>query len=240
MDARKKKSIIWSISKEEMQELLNFKESFSDIMRHFKLNPRNGSVKTLYRRIKEDDLDDSILRNKTHSLSMYNVARKKSNEQVFTENSSFSRKGLKERLIQQNLLPYLCLECGNAGEWNGKKLSLQLEHKNGINDDNRIENLGFLCPNCHSQTDTYAGKNAKRPISPSALEKKERKLRGPNRHPRTTKIVWPTKEYFEKALWERPTTHIAKELGVSDKAVEKYIKKLNLTKPPRGYWKKFQ
>ena len=59
-----------------------------------------------------------------------------------------------------------------------------------------------------------------------------------NNLPRFTKIQWPPKEELEKLLWEKPTTYIAKELGVSDKAVEKHIKKLGLTKPPRGYWVK--
>ena len=53
-----------------------------------------------------------------------------------------------------------------------------------------------------------------------------------------TKIEWPSKEELEKLLWEKPTTSIAKDLGVSDKAVEKHVKKLGLTKPPRGYWAK--
>ena len=52
------------------------------------------------------------------------------------------------------------------------------------------------------------------------------------------KIQWPSKEELEKLLWEKPTTYIAKDLGVSDKAVEKHVKKLGLTKPPRGYWVK--
>ena len=43
---------------------------------------------------------------------------------------------------------------------------------------------------------------------------------------------------LENLLWEKPTTSIAKDLGVSDKAVEKHVKKLGLTKPPRGYWVK--
>ena len=55
-----------------------------------------------------------------------------------------------------------------------------------------------------------------------------------------TKIEWPSKEELEKLLWEKPTTYIAKDLGVSDKAVEKHVKKLGLTKPPRGYWAKSQ
>jgi hypothetical protein len=46
--------------------------------------------------------------------------------------------------------------------WNKKKIVLQLEHKNGIHNDNRLENLEFLCANCHSQTDTYCGLNGKK------------------------------------------------------------------------------
>ena len=49
-------------------------------------------------------------------------------------------------------------ECG-ISEWLGNPLALQLDHINGVNNDHRLTNLRFLCPNCHSQTDTYAGKN---------------------------------------------------------------------------------
>ena len=53
----------------------------------------------------------------------------------------------------------MCANCGNIGEWNGQSLTLQIDHINGINNDNRKENLRWLCPNCHSQTSTYTGKN---------------------------------------------------------------------------------
>jgi hypothetical protein len=58
--------------------------------------------------------------------------------------------------------------------------------------------------------------------------------------PRPPKIVWPSAEVLEKLLWEKPTAQIAKDLGVSDKAIEKHGKKLGLKKPPRGYWAKKQ
>lgn len=52
------------------------------------------------------------------------------------------------------------------------------------------------------------------------------------------KYIHPTKEVLEQLVWEYPTTHIAKEFEVSDKAIEKLCKKLEVQKPPRGYWTK--
>lgn len=80
------------------------------------------------------------------------------NEQVFVENSSYSnRSGIKKRLYAMGI-PEKCNKCGVGNSWQGKPLSLTLEHINGIWNDNRLENLEILCPNCHSQTSTYAGR----------------------------------------------------------------------------------
>ena len=82
--------------------------------------------------------------------------------EILVDNSKYNNNyRLKIRLIKENMLEYKCSgkNCVNIGIWLGKPLSLQLDHINGINNDNRIENLRFLCPNCHSQTETYSGKN---------------------------------------------------------------------------------
>jgi hypothetical protein len=69
-----------------------------------------------------------------------------------------NRGNLKRRLLREGLKEPRCELCGIA-EWQGKPLSLALHHINGDGRDNRLENLQLLCPNCHSQTENFAGRN---------------------------------------------------------------------------------
>jgi 5-methylcytosine-specific restriction endonuclease McrA len=70
-----------------------------------------------------------------------------------------SRRSVRKIILEQKLIDYKCSLCDLTDEWNGNKLILHLDHINGLRNDNRVENLRFLCPNCHSQTSTYTGKN---------------------------------------------------------------------------------
>jgi hypothetical protein len=79
-----------------------------------------------------------------------------------TRNGRGSRK---KRLIDEGIKEDRCEECGIT-HWRGRKLSIQLHHKNGDGTDHRIENLELLCPNCHSLTDTYGGRNGHRRRKP--------------------------------------------------------------------------
>jgi len=79
-------------------------------------------------------------------------------ENLLCENSKHARNVLRRYILSNNLIPYRCAICGIT-HWNNKALSLELDHINGINNDNRLENLRFLCPNCHSQTTTYGSRN---------------------------------------------------------------------------------
>lgn len=74
------------------------------------------------------------------------------------------RHNVKKRVIKKGLLTNECQACGLKPEWNGKVLVLQIDHINGVNNDHRLENLRLLCPNCHSQTDTFCHKNRKQKI----------------------------------------------------------------------------
>lgn len=79
-------------------------------------------------------------------------------EQIFAANTRRRRGHLKQRLLQAGLKDGSCESCG-ISEWLGQPLTVTLHHINGDRFDNRIENLELLCPNCHSQTDNYSGRN---------------------------------------------------------------------------------
>lgn len=72
--------------------------------------------------------------------------------------TSQSRASVKRRLLNAGILKNRCDWCG-LSQWRGRPLSIQIDHINGKRDDHRLENLRMLCPNCHSQTETFAAKN---------------------------------------------------------------------------------
>lgn len=72
---------------------------------------------------------------------------------------SYKRHNLKRRLFAAGLKKNECEECGQGSTWENKPLTIQLEHVNGVKDDHSWTNLKMLCPNCHSQTSTFSGRN---------------------------------------------------------------------------------
>lgn len=72
-----------------------------------------------------------------------------------------ARSNVKRRILREGLLLNVCSECGLDPVWNGKPLTLVLDHVNGVRGDHRRENLRLLCPNCNSQTETFSGRNVK-------------------------------------------------------------------------------
>lgn len=140
---------------------------------------------------------------------------------------------LRKRLVKEGLLKNECSSCGLAPEWNGKPLSLHLEHINGEHSDNRIENLTILCPNCHSQTDTYGGKKQRKPASLCAecgLPKKKNNgkahmaCRSREPYKTATKIDWPPYEELVALLKATNYSAVGRMLGVSDNAVRKHLR----------------
>ena len=153
------KCFVWNLSKEVIQDKVNSCNSICDVLETFGYKRTSGSMaKVMKNIINEYDIDISHFKpfNRTNQKPTYSL------EEILIPNSTYTNiTKLKERILKAGLLEYKCECCGNIGEWNGQSLTLQLDHKDGDHSNHSIENLRFLCPNCHSQTETFSGRNAK-------------------------------------------------------------------------------
>ena len=86
---------------------------------------------------------------------------KRTEENTFCENSTVDQKTLRKKYFQGNYSEYKCSICGQDPYWNGKPMTLILDHINGINNDDRLENLRWVCPNCNIQLPTTGRGNSK-------------------------------------------------------------------------------
>lgn len=156
---RKKRSPIWNMAKVDLATLVQNSSSFSTILRHFGLNNIGGNINTLKTRLDSEDINYSHIKSGRGSNAgrMFNSCAVPL-EQVMVENSNYSRCFLKKRIIKDGIIEYVCDICQSGPSWNDKRLVLVLDHINGVRNDNRKENLRFLCPNCNSQSDTFAGR----------------------------------------------------------------------------------
>lgn len=150
---------IYKLSDEQFVELLKKSSTISEVL--FKLGytvkGNSWGYSQVKRRMDDLNLDYSIFKGKS-AVTKTNKLNNVKKEDILKENCKHQRIVLRRYIIKNNLIPYKCAICG-CTEWQGKTLSLELDHINGINNDNRLENLRFLCPNCHSQTSTYGSRN---------------------------------------------------------------------------------
>ena len=151
---------ITSLSKEELENLFKTHSSIRSILIYLTVNPNgSGAYNTL--KFHASYLGCTM---PDYKVIKSTYTPKRELVDILTVNSVHqNRAQLRTRLLKHGLLIEKCYCCG-IKTWMNKKISLHLDHINGINNDNSIENLRLLCPNCHSQTDTYGSKNKQKKV----------------------------------------------------------------------------
>ena len=151
-------------TKEWLEELCAESYSYSEVLRKAGRKPGGGSNETLKKKILEYNIDVSHFTGRSWQKRpdyepRVGTKEKYSLEEVFKEHSTISQKVLRGYVERHKVIPYKCSNCGCDGHWLNGVISLELDHINGDNTNNLIENLRYLCPNCHALTETYRGKN---------------------------------------------------------------------------------
>lgn len=241
-------SRIYNISSEVFAEYVKNSSSFTEILRKCDLENKGGNINTVKRRINKENLDYSHIKtgfghNAGRTYPLRRISKEEALERIFTNSSKTSRDFIKLIICRYSLKEYKCSECQLGDIWNEKKISLQLDHINGINDDNRLENLRFLCPNCHSQTETYCGKSSRKKkyycIQCGIETKGNSEKCSACSAKKNRKVERPNKEILQKEVLEQPFTKLGEKYGVSDNAVRKWCKSYDITIPySLGYWSK--
>lgn len=150
------KTVLSEIKREDLEKIIKNSYTYLEVLHKLGYHSQNGgSYRTLKNKINKWNIDIS------HFKRQYFNRQKATAKDLFVENCQYCRQSVKRFILKHNLIPYQCAICGNTGKWNDKPLTLTLDHKNGVSNDNRLENLQFVCPNCDSQQDTYGSKNTK-------------------------------------------------------------------------------
>lgn len=216
---------------DDLTQAVKGNKTIAGVLRALGLSTSPGHYRTLHTHIRRLKLDTRHFKGKGHGTS--NPGRPL--EEILVENSTYMKSShLRSRVLKAGLFKEQCSICGQGPEWQGRPIVLELDHINGDPTDNRLDNLRILCPNCHSQTTTFRGRNtpgrySKRCIDCGAkVYRKAKRCKACNKeHLREVssrpKRTWPPVEELLEELRYNTYRSIADRLGVSDTGLRKYI-----------------
>lgn len=225
-------SLLNSYSEEELKLIVSQSNSWRDLGRKLGYNCNSGALKKqIEERVKEFDIDTS------HFKAVASNAIERTEENIFIENSTAAQKTLRTWYKKGEYTDYKCSICSQEPFWNNQELTLVLDHINGINNDDRLENLRWVCPNCNMQLPTT---NRRKDI----LEKKyycidcgaevtskntKRCRKCQAKHQSVPLEKMPvTREELKALIRTTPFTQIGQKFGIRDNSIRKWCDKFNL------------
>lgn len=154
------KKVDWN-NKETIAGVISKSNSFRETLTNLGISIKGSNNATLKKWIKLHELDISHFADARLAAikHLHKVNTIPVSEIIDGKHPQYPTYHLKQRLLKEGILENVCGECGQVGTWNNKPLNMQLDHINGISNDHNISNIRMLCPNCHTQTETFAGKN---------------------------------------------------------------------------------
>lgn len=229
------KSVLYDYTPEELQEMLDTSNGYCDLLRKVGLNGHGRNPETLKKLINEYGLDTTQNSLNRSNLYRSNAAkthlRTKINTQDILDGNhpNYTSSALLKRLVNEGYKEYVCEICG-INEHNNFPITLQLHHIDGNRQNNNLSNLQILCPNCHSQTDNFAGKLSRKTFREKCVsqEVKRKPALGKLRNVRRSMIPPVNRDELKSKIRSLPFTTIADMFGVTDNAIRKWCKKFAL------------
>lgn len=148
-------------TKELLESAVAVSVSFAGVVRHLNLRQAGGTQAHIARRIRHFGIDTSHFTGQAHNRGQRTSSWLPPEDVLVQRPPEATRiPGVRLRLaLVESGRPDVCEGCGTGVDWHGKQLTLEVDHIDGDWSDSRPENLRILCPNCHSTTETYCGRN---------------------------------------------------------------------------------
>jgi hypothetical protein len=235
----------WSprYSEQQVRDAVGAAPSMAQALRRLGLRPAGGNLATLKKLIAAYGISTEHF-DPNWMIRTGVVRRAMPLERVLVQDSTYDRGKLKQRLYESGLKHRRCELCGQGEEWRGARMGLILDHINGVPDDNRLENLRIVCPNCAATLETHCARKNRikrdpriclccgQEFGPKYDTQRYCSRKCGTRHgtggykprPQTRKIARPSFEQLTADLGSMSFLAVGRKYGVSDNAIRKWLR----------------